>query len=405
MNTTPAGNTRMSTFTFRHLAALLVAFAPVVNAHVQIAALSRGSNAVAIAWQGGYGPYLVRTSDNLLNWSDQGEPEGGTNRNLSAFAERSFYCVSDLNASNLQGSLFGLIQTSQGELGGLLARHRLKARLWLYKTRGAPHTAPTYSATNYWGKLLVNLQTHWNGEVRTWTGALNALGQVSTPGNAYNMTVTWTNGVGPEQRIFTLAFDFPYRVSDVRKNSGSTAPNASDPYMALRCTYATPQPELGWAGERLAFTNVALDEATLVQMDPGNPAKLYPEARDYRVATNGVEVHLHFREGLPLYRGEPPMIFKTYLLDRWLSATTAGGGSLPSFSTDSFYSRTLQPGHHNFYEIVLIEPALDPALSEAARTALAVANIRFIYTFKDLDSGLNPGQILYFGFDNTIRNP
>jgi hypothetical protein len=406
MNTNPTGNTMMSTFTLRHLAALLVAFTPlVVNAQVQIGALSRGSNAVTLAWQGGYGPYLVRTSANLLDWSDQGEPADGTNRNLSAFADRSFYAVSDLNASNLYGNLFGLIQTDQGEFGGLMARHRLKTRMWLYKTKGAPHTSATYRATNYWSKLRVNLQTHWNGEVQTWTGPLENLGRMTTPGNANNMTITWTNGTGSAQRIFTLAFDFLYRVSDVRNNSDSTAPNASDPDMTLRCTYATPQPELGWDWETVGFTNITLDEAWLVQMDPGNPTNLYPEARNYRVSDNGAEVHLHFREGLPLYQGEPPFIFKTYLLDRWLSPTTAGGGSLPAFSTDSYFSRTLQPGHHNFFEIVLIEPALDPALSEATRRALAAANIRYIYTFKDLDSGMNPDVIRYFGFDNTSRNP
>lgn len=89
----------------------------------------------------------------------------------------------------------------------------------------------------------------------------------------------------------------------------------------------------------------------------------------------------------------------------WLSPTSAGGGSLPAFSTDSYFSRTLLPGHHNFIEIVLLEPALDPALSEATRTALAAANIRYVYTFKDIAIGMSPDDIRYFGFDNTIRFP
>jgi hypothetical protein len=82
-----------------------------------------------------------------------------------------------------------------------------------------------------------------------------------------------------------------------------------------------------------------------------------------------------------------------------------GGGSLPAFSTDSYFSRTLKPGHHNFFEIVLLEPALDPALSEATRHALAAANIRHVYTYKDIAIGLSADTIRYFGFDNTIRFP
>ena len=286
-----------------------------------------------------------------------------------------------------------------------MARHRLKTRLWLYTSKGAPHTSATYKPTNYWGKLLVNLQTHWDGEVRTWTGTLEDLGRVTTPGNAKNMTITWTNGTGPAERVLSLAFDFPYSVSATRNNSGSTAPNASDPTMTLRCAYATAQPELDWYSDALAFTNTTLDTATLVQMDPQNPARPFPEAQKYRVSLNGVQVDLHFREGLPLYQGEPPWIIKTLPLDRWLSLTTAGGGSLPAFSTDSYFSRTLKPGHHNFFEIVLLEPALDPALSEATRAALTAANIRYVYTLKDIIGGLNPDDIRYFGFDNTIRVP
>jgi len=228
---------------------------------------------------------------------------------------------------------------------------------------------------------------------------------VTTPGNGNILKMTWTNGVGPARRIFTLTFDFPYNVSALRNNSGTTVPNASDPTMTLRCTYATAQAELDANSSTLAFTSTNSDTVTLVQMDPGNPTNLYAFVRNYCVSTNGVQVNLHYLDGFPLDQGQPPLFFKTLLLDHWLSPTTAGGGSLPAFSTDSYFSRTLKPGHHNFLEVVLIEPALDPALSETTRRALAAANIRYVYTFKDIAIGQNPDDIRYFGFDNTIRVP
>ncbi len=401
----PVPITMRNPSTLLRLLALLVACAPLAaTAQVQMTNLVRGSNTVTFASRGGYGPYLVRTSTNHFHWSDQGDLEARTNWTFSAFASCGFYRVADVNSSNLYGGLFGLVQSEQGEFGALMARHRLKSRLWLYTTKGTPHTNATYKATNYWGKLLANFQTHWNGEVQTWTGALEILGRMTTS-NANNMTLAWTNGTGPARRIFTLSFDFPYSASANRNKSGATAPNASDPTMTLRCTYATAQPEIDDNSATLVFKSTSVDTTTLVQMDPANATNIYAFVRNYRVSRNGVQVNLHFREGYPLYQGQPPWILKTLLLDRWLSPTTARGGSLPAFSTDSYFSRTLLPGHHNFFEFVLIEPALDPALSEATRAALAAANIRYVYTYKDLDIGVSADDIRYFGFDNTIRNP
>lgn len=388
----------------RLVSAVSLTLTAMAQTPLQITNITRqaASNAVTVQWRGGQGPYLLRTSQELLTWSDQGEPATGRSRQLAAFGPRSFYRVADLNPTNLYGLLFGLIQTDQGEFGGIFARHRLKSRLWLYKTTGAPHTSATYRPTNYWGKLLANFQTHSNGQVQTWTGPLENLGTVTTPGNARTMTITWTNGAGPAQRIFSLSFVFPYNINTSRANSGTTAPNASDPMMTLRCAYATAVKELNFGTTSLSDTT--MDSTVMYQLDPANASAPWL-TRDYVVAKNGVRVSLHYLEGLPLIEGNSPFIWKTFILDRWLSPSTAGGGSLPTFSTDSYFSRTLLPGHHNFVETVLLEPALDPALSSATRAALSAANIRYLYTFKDHDIGLSDDDIRYIGFDNTVRSP
>lgn len=383
---------------------LLVAFAS--WAEVQISEITRESEAVTLKWQGGKGPYLVETSHDLTNWSDQGELVTGSTRTIPAFANRSFHRVTDLNPGDTYGDIFGLLQTEQGEFGPLMSRHRLKTRIWLHKTKGAPHTSATYMPADYWRKLIVNYQYHENGKVRTWSGPLEERGAVATP-SGERLTVTWTSGTGPSLQTYLLTIDFPYPVNANR----STPPLASDPMYELKCTYATPQPELEPFATPPRLTSTTVDTVSLVQMDPSNdPAK--PDqswwVNNYRVSTNGVQVNLHFFEGLPLYQGSPPWIFKTLLLDRWLSPTTASGTSLPAFSTDSYFSRTLLPGHHNFWESVLIEPALDPALPESTRDALNGTNIRQIYTWKDI-AGVSIGGatdvILYLGYDNTVREP
>ena len=122
----------------------------------------------------------------------------------------------------------------------------------------------------------------------------------------------------------------------------------------------------------------------------------------------GASINLPFFERLPLYQGEIPWILKTYPFDRWLSPTTGSGTALPAFTTDSYFARTVQPGHHNFYENVLIEPALDPTISEKTRTALTAANIRQIFTYKDLAGVSWDGKtqdILYIGYDSTVHFP
>jgi hypothetical protein len=182
----------------------------------------------------------------------------------------------------------------------------------------------------------------------------------------------------------------------------TAAPQPSDPDYELRCTRATAEPELD--GGTMTLASATVDTVGLYQLDPDNANLSFPPARQYRVTDRGAHVDLHFQEGLPLMEGFPPFIFKTFILDRWLSPST-GGGTLPAFSTDSYFSRTMLPGHHNFVETVLLEPALDPALAETTRAALQAANIRYIYTFKDLDIGVSPDDIRCFGFDNSVRDP
>jgi hypothetical protein len=380
---------------FVHLVLLLLSLT--AAAQFQPLTFTRGPDNVALQWQGGIGPWLIETSRDLTAWSDQGEPAAGRSRTLSAFGTRSFYRITDLNSTDTFGPFFGLIQTDQGEFGGLLARHRLKSRLWLYKTKGAPHTSPSFTAANWFRKLIVLYQYHDAGRVRTWTGPLENLGTVATP-TTQRMTVSWTRGSGASLQTFVLTLDFPYTVNTAR----TAAPQPSDPDYELRCTRATAEPELD--GGTMTLASATVDTVGLYQLDPDNANLSFPPARQYRVTDRGAHVDLHFQEGLPLMEGFPPFIFKTFILDRWLSPST-GGGTLPAFSTDSYFSRTLLPGHHNFVETVLLEPALDPALAETTRAALQAANIRYIYTFKDLDIGVSPDDIRYFGFDNSVRDP
>jgi hypothetical protein len=293
------------------------------------------------------------------------------------------------------GPFYGLVQTAQGEHGDLFGRHRLKSRWWLYRPPGALSKVPA----TFFRQLILHYQFLENGRVTTFAGPLESLGAVATPGNASQLTVAWTRGSGAARRRFTLTLDFPYNVTTAR----AAEPKPSDPTWELRCLYDTAQPEL----ERfeMGMTSTTSDSVGLIQLSP--PQDPWPVwyTRDYTVSLRDVHVNLKYREGDYLYQGDPVWILKTLVLHEWIAPAVAGGGSLPGFSTDSYFSRTHFPGHHNFFEIVLIEPATDPALGEATRAALEAANIRWIYTFKDIAIGMSPDDIFFIGFDHTIRRP
>ena len=382
-------------------AALLAASLVSATAQVTAPTVTRSQNTTTLEWTGGHGPFVIETSQDGVVWSAQGDPVPTRTISLPGFASSALYRVTDLDPDARHGTFIGQILTDQGEFGELFSRHRLKTRLWLYTTKNVPHTSPSFTAADYFLKLIVVRQYLESGRVRTWTGPLESLGTIAKPTSS-KITIRWTEDDGADQRAFTLSLDFPYSHAATR----TAAPLASDPDYTLACSYATPQPELDFDGTYLFVSRKTTSESTaLYQLDPANGSGPFPPPRQYTIRHRGAEVSLHFIEGLPLIQGDPPFIWKTFILDRWLSPTTAGGGSLPPFSTDSWFARTLRPGHHNFVEYVLIEPGLDPALSEATRAALAAANIRYVYTFKDLDIGTNSQEILYIGYDDSMRTP
>jgi len=355
--------------------------------------ITREAASATLNWEGGHGPYLVETSPNLIDWSDIGEPATNTQRTLPANLSEGFYRVRDLNASNLLGSFYGLIQTEQGEFGKLLARHRLKSRWWFYKPTGTMSKAPA----EFFRKLIVQYQSIDNGKITTFASPLETLGAIATPGNAKQMTVTWTRGSKTAQRQFVLTLEFPYNVNATR----SAEPKPSDPTYQLSCTYAEPQFEPDFYQMTPGTTKT--DSVKLIELDPEGSYDWLK--RRYSVSRLGITIDLAYREGNYMYQGSPLFILKTFVLHEWTSPTVIRGGPLPAFSTDSYFSHTLMPGHHNFVESVLIEPAIDPSLSKTVRDALAAANIRYICTFKDIAIGMSQDGISFIGFDNTFHSP
>lgn len=361
-----------------------------------IADFAIASNVVTLAWEGTWPPYLVQTSSNLLDWCDQGDLLNGTATGaLAAARAEACYRVRHLNPTNELGDFYGLVQTEQGEGGEPLGRHRLKSRWWLFKPQGTLSNSPAA----FFRQLIVFYQHAEGAGVATFAGRLDALGAVATPGDADLLTVAWTNGAGQDRRSCLLTLDFPYKVNAVR----AQAPLPSDPFYHLQCVYDVPQPELDPYEWRMVTT--ATDQVYLAELAPADTNSYMTPMQSYAVVAGGMKVAHAYWDGLPLWEGSPPMVFKTYILDRWTAPSWVSGGGLPAFGTDSYFARTMLPGHHNFFESVLIEPARDPAINESVREALRAANVQYIHTQHYFYEGMGTDEIRFIGFDGAIHAP
>ena len=94
------------------------------------------------------------------------------------------------------------------------------------------------------------------------------------------------------------------------------------------------------------------------------------------------------------------VIIKTLPLVAWEKTTISGLTTVPLVLTDDF-AQTYAPGHHNFTEVFLYEPALDPGITPQQLAELQTANVQFIHivhsTFGEGD------QVSALGFDGTLR--
>jgi hypothetical protein len=141
----------------------------------------------------------------------------------------------------------------------------------------------------------------------------------------------------------------------------------------LVAIYKTPQPYLDFDG---AVKTRSSDAASLIPR-----GELVPESalQTRRIQTaSGVVFDPQFH--WPDYSGGGFVIIKTFPLAAWDHTTITGLTTSPLVLTDDF-AQTYAPGHHNFTEVFLFEPALDPGITAEQRAELEAANIRMIHVF------------------------
>jgi hypothetical protein len=274
----------------------------------------------------------------------------------------------------------------QTEFGDAFAYHRLKCVL-AAETRNLKMTPQTLSASV--------LREATFDFVRGDTVVQLANGPRGFPGYGFSrgsgaQKEQWKADSGRKQTVFRLRTTFPLK-ADAEIEPVLTQ---RDCVHTLTALYQTPQPYFDLL-DGLKFRKS--DAVTLIPRE-----SLIPEAtvQTRRIQTlGGVVVDPRFF--WPDYSDSPNTIIKTFPLATWEKTTVTGLTTQPLVLISDF-SQTYAPGHHNFFEVFLYEPALDPGVSAEQKTELQTANIRMIHVYHDRLLG-GEDVIRVLGFDGELR--
>jgi Pyruvate phosphate dikinase, AMP/ATP-binding domain len=199
----------------------------------------------------------------------------------------------------------------------------------------------------------------------------------------------WKAELVRRSTVFRLRTTFPTR-ADLEIGPVVTQRDCAHTLIAL---YRSPQPYLDFEDVKSRTS----DAVTLIPRDSLIPD---PTVQTRRIQTLGGVV-IDPRFFWPDYRDAPNTIIKTFPLAAWENTTITGLTSQPLVLTSEF-AQTYAPGHHNFIEVFLYEPALDPTVNAEQKTELQNANIRLIHVYHDrLLGGSDVVRVL--GFDGQVR--
>lgn len=195
-------------------------------------------------------------------------------------------------------------------------------------------------------------------------------------------------GTGESAREFRLETTLTWLV----KRAESPLLLLSDALIVMQIEYATPQydPEY-WDGTLVTSDYLRLGACP----DPALVTARHP--LDHRHANAGaidVDVRLYYP---PPPTG--PTAGYTAPLVAWDRTVISGLTSAP-IELRGYWSQTFRPGHHNFEESFLFEPALEEGLDPALLAELEAADVRRIY----VRAGSDSGSIQLIGADGVPRD-
>ena len=249
---------------------------------------------------------------------------------------------------------------AQKEAGNVWGNHRLKSRWNLRGSTGRLTAAHLGQGLYREGRVdyVENGGVPFlSGPLATWPAA------GLTNGGA---THTWITGSGGMRRSWQLASTVTTSVS------GATPPVfcAADFPATVSVAYATAQPALNYQGQP---TTVTSDFAVLEAPRSLTPGSIRVE----RVLNTGRGITVRTVFFWPDIDAVPVAGYTAPLVK--FESTTLTGLLPHPIVLRGYFSQTYRPGHHNFTEEFIFEPALDPELPGSDLSALQTAGIQALY--------------------------
>jgi hypothetical protein len=261
----------------------------------------------------------------------------------------------------------------EGEYSSVFAKHRLKCQLRLVtearRLTAAGLSTPPFT-TVAWDASHLGAGWILTNAITTWPGFAHALSGDQTRD-------AWVAGSGGQRRTLGLVIDW---------KRSATPPDSAwvtllDGSLRLEAAYEIPQPELTWEGPG----TVTNETVWLVPLRLPGPGTL-PQSRTLS-RTGGLRVETRF-----LWPPEPRGPTAGYTAPNLgFIETRIIGLTRDPLVLRSGASQTYSPGHHNFTETFLFDPALDPGVSAAQRAELEAAGIRQLVA----ESGFFEGNLFW----------
>jgi len=266
----------------------------------------------------------------------------------------------------------------------LFANHRLKS-FWRFPSlvfAGEPGTAGF--------DVLVDLTHHDGTSIRRRSGRIGSFPGASITASGATVTYRWNWPDGGLRGAYTIVATFP-KAPDPRQPLSWVDALQVD----FKAAYEVPQPAFDAEGVRKTVTSESTRLVPLSRIITGS----LPRQR--RIRKGAVEVAVDYTLSF-LKFGYPGIgIYdtKSWPLVEWRGTTLTGFTREPIRLTGTF-SQTYDSIRHNFFEVFLFEPALDPGVSSEVLTELSAANIRRIRVeYGDFRSS----EVWIEGWDGVVR--
>ncbi|MCC6625586.1 MAG: hypothetical protein IT385_30390 [Deltaproteobacteria bacterium] len=280
--------------------------------------------------------------------------------------------------------------TFQGEHGAVFGNWRLKSRVTLEHDGrwldAAGRATTVYSRVRVERAGVVPL----DGAPSGLPGASHEPGSSDQWGNPQPMIDGWVLGVGDARQAWTLQTSLPWVVAE----SELPLVVLGDAWISLDVTWATPQLEPDqWPDGTTTYDSTRLvgcPEDTVL-----TPLHL-PVHRTATTGPDGVDVDIRF-----WWPPAPTGITAGYTapLAKWDVTRITGLTSTP-IELVGYWSQTYRPGHHNFSESFIFEPALEEGIDPALVAELEAADVRAIV----VHVGFSEGTIDVVGLDGRLRS-